>query len=150
MKKMKQKQSGILILIVLMFVIGCTITTKVNPITEPEISNLCIKYNKDIFVKEFGQGLKDLLAEKGINAEIYEGDQPEGCYFRMEYTAEWSWDMAMYLEYAQINVYKDDTLIGDAVYDAKQGSASFNKFGKTAEKIKPLLDKLFEEATSSN
>ena len=100
MKKMKQKQSGILILIVLIFVIGCTITTKVNPITEPEISNLCIKYNKDIFVKEFGQGLKDLLAEKGINAEIYEGDQPEGCYFRMEYTAEWSWDMAMYLEYA--------------------------------------------------
>lgn len=58
--------------------------------------------------------------------------------------------MAMYLKYAKISVYEDGLQIGDAEYDAKSGSGTLKKFGKTAEKIKPLIDQLFSKVSTES
>ena len=39
----------------------------------------------------------------------------------------------------------DPNLIGEVKYDAKNGGGSFNKFGKTADKIRPLLNELLSQ-----
>lgn len=49
----------------------------------------------------------------------------------------------MYLTYAEMKVYDHSGLAGKAVYDARSGGGRLDKFGRTAEKIKPLIDELF-------
>ncbi len=47
--------------------------------------------------------------------------------------------MAMYLTYFEATLYEDGRVLGEVSYDAKMGGANMNKFGKTADKVKPLL-----------
>ena len=79
----------------------------------------------------------------GIDVSSFSGAAPDGCRHTVTYTANWRWDMAMYLSYAQIDVFDGDRMVGTAVYDATQGGANFGKFGSTAEKIEPLVAELF-------
>jgi hypothetical protein len=40
-------------------------------------------------------------------------------------------------------------LIGEVEYDAKMGDSNINKFGHTADKIRPLLQELFAKVKRS-
>ncbi len=89
------------------------------------------------------EGLVDELVQQiedmGFSSQKYSGDRPEGAKHYLTYTANWQWDMAMYLTYFKATLYEDGRVLGEVEYDAKMGGANMNKFGKTAEKIKPLL-----------
>jgi len=61
-----------------------------------------------------------------------------------------NWDMAMYLTYFHATLYEDGRVLGEVEYDAKMGGANFAKFGRTAEKIRPLLSELLQKADRSN
>ena len=50
--------------------------------------------------------------------------------------------MAMYLVYFRGTLYEDDRVLGEVEYDAKMGGGNMGKFGKTKEKIRPLLTEL--------
>jgi hypothetical protein len=52
--------------------------------------------------------------------------------------------MAMYLTYFHAKLYEDGRILGEVEYDAKMGGANMGKFGKTAEKIRPLLSELLQ------
>lgn len=54
--------------------------------------------------------------------------------------------MAMYLTYFRGSIYEDGRLLGEAEYDAKMGGANMNKFGRTAEKLRPLLEEMLRSA----
>jgi hypothetical protein len=51
--------------------------------------------------------------------------------------------MATYLVFAEINVYDNGLLIGQATYDAHAGGGRPDKFGPTAGKLRGLIDQLF-------
>jgi hypothetical protein len=55
--------------------------------------------------------------------------------------------MAVYLTYASFLVYDAKGVAGSAFYDARRGSARPDKFGRTADKIRPLIDELFGSAS---
>ena len=50
--------------------------------------------------------------------------------------------MAMYLTYFRATLYENGRVLGEVEYDAKMGGGNMKKFGKTAEKIRPLLTEL--------
>ena len=122
---------------------GCAITQTVKPVAATGINTLCVKNNTAVMMGEFNKELRTQVEAKGIKTTAFDGDRPAGCKHHMEYTANWRWDMAMYLVFADLRVYEDGLLIGQATYDAHGGGANFSKFGATADKIRPLVDQLF-------
>lgn len=122
---------------------GCSISTRVKPVANEKISQLCIKKNPDVLMDGFLPELEAQIASYGISTRSYDQALPKDCEFHMEYTANWLWDLAMYLAYAELKVYSGQDLIGEAVYDARSGGGRMDKFGTTAEKLKTLTGPLF-------
>lgn len=122
---------------------GCSITTSVKPVGEGKVTGLCIKKNPRVHMEGFLPELEVQIRSHGVATRTFESELPADCRQHMEYTANWKWDMAMYLEYAELRVYENSNLIGEAIYNARMGGANMSKFGHTKEKLKPLVDELF-------
>jgi hypothetical protein len=122
---------------------GCSITQTVDPIKAAQVSQVCVLDNKDIFMDGFQPEVQRQIEAKNIPTKVYTGPRPAECSHYVEYTANWQWDMAMYLTYAEFRVYDASGLAGSAFYDARRGGGRLDKFGPTAEKIRPLIDQLF-------
>lgn len=125
---------------------GCSITKSIDPI-KAEVSQVCVLDNPKVLMDEFQPELQRQVEEKGFPTKAYRGARPADCSHHLEYTANWQWDMAMYLTYAEMRVYDRKGLAGQAVYNARNGGGRLDKFGRTAEKIRPLIDELFGSAT---
>lgn len=95
---------------------------------------------------EILQQLKTL----GFAVETFEVSRPKEATYWMTYTANWNWDMAMYLTYFQVTLLEEGKVLGRAEYDARKGGANMAKFGKTAEKIRPLLIDLLQQVQRSD
>lgn len=124
---------------------GCSISQTIDPIKTP-VSRVCVHENPKVLMDEFQPELVKQIQEKGFHTKSYKDQQPIDCSHRLEYTANWAWDMAMYLTYADIRVFDRSGLAGKAIYDARSGGGRLDKFGRTAEKMKPLIDELFGSA----
>jgi hypothetical protein len=122
---------------------GCTIKRHVDPVPTTSISSLCIAKNDAVWSKQFLPTLRDRLARHGITTTVYDGPTtPDDCSRHLEYEARWSWDIALYLMYAQIRIYDGATLVGSATYDARDGDARLDKFGSGEERLAGLVDDL--------
>ncbi|MFZ3324164.1 MAG: Sbal_3080 family lipoprotein [Usitatibacter sp.] len=122
---------------------GCAITQTVKPVTVAGITDLCIKRNSRVMMSSFLPELTSQIEKKGIHTTVYDGERPASCKYSLDYTANWHWDLAMYLVFAEINVYDSGLLVGQATYDAHAGGGRPDKFGPTADKLRGLLDQLF-------
>lgn len=122
---------------------GCSITQTVDPLKQAQVSQVCVLDNKDILMDEFQPEVRRQIEAKHIPTKVYAGARPPECSHYLEYTANWQWDMAMYLTYAEFRVYDAKGLAGSAFYDARRGGGRLDKFGHTADKIRPLIDQLF-------
>jgi hypothetical protein len=122
---------------------GCSITQTVDPLQPARVSQVCVLDNKDILMDEFQPEIQKQIEAKHIPTMVYAGARPPQCSHYLEYTANWQWDMAMYLTYAEFRVYDSKGLAGSAFYDARRGGGRLDKFGHTADKIRPLIDQLF-------
>jgi hypothetical protein len=121
---------------------ACTITTQINAVAPQRIAAVCIKENDVVWSKEFLPALRAEFERRGIATTVYEAEPPSECRHRVEYTASWKWDMAVYLAYADILAYDGATVIGQATYDARHGSGRFDKFGRTTDKLERLMTEL--------
>jgi hypothetical protein len=137
-------------LMLILFLQGCTISQHVIPVdSTKEISKIYLQKNDKVLMEEFHPELLKQLNELGFETESYSTDLPKETTYYMTYTANWMWDMAMYLYYFKATVYEQSReagfskLLGEAEYDARMGGGNMNKFGHTSDKIKPLLQELF-------
>jgi hypothetical protein len=128
---------------VVMVMSGCSIKRVVEPLAGGEVSEVCILDNPRIHMDGFQPELQNQISGKGYRTSIYQSQRPAHCSHFLEYTANWKWDMAMYLAYADLRVFDRTGLAGKATYDARSGGGRLDKFGGTAEKIRPLVDQLF-------
>ena len=46
----------------------------------------------------------------------------------------WKWDLALYMALAEIKVFRNGKLAGEAIYDSRSGSGSFKKYIKGGRK----------------
>lgn len=128
---------------------GCAAPIQsVKPVTEVQRgTELCIIENPDVragFISAYQAALRD----KGVNIKMLPPHAKKSdCNLTSTYTANWRWDLAMYMSYAKISVYRDDWLHGEALYDAS-ATASLDKFIDADYKIREMVNDLFPGSSS--
>ncbi|APA66567.1 Sbal_3080 family lipoprotein [Janthinobacterium sp. 1_2014MBL_MicDiv] len=128
---------------------GCAIHQTVKPVGNFATKEVCILNNPDVRVG-FMVAYKRALEGKGyvarqlpVTASIIE------CPLTSTYTANWRWDLAMYMHYANIKVYNNGKVVGEAVYDAKRAGLNTGKFIDADQKIGELVNQLFPGGAGS-
>lgn len=132
-----------LLLLTVSFAAGCSIQQTIEPIKPTRVTQVCVLDNPKIFMDDFQPEMQRQIQAKGIATKVYSGARPSDCSHHLEYTANWQWDMAMYVTYVELRIYDTQGLAGQAIYDARRGGGRLDKFGRTAEKLRPLIDQLF-------
>ena len=122
---------------------GCAIHQNVRPVERFEgkqvcvIENTAVKYN---FLTAFKQSLES----RGYTVKMLSASAAlRECPVTVTYTANWRWDLAMYMAYAEIKVFNNGQPAGEAVYDSLKGGANMSKFINGENKISELVNQLF-------
>ena len=124
---------------------GCSIKQNIEPAELTNDTQLCIIENKAVR-EGFLTELTKVLDEKGIRYIVVDqGYANSNCEWTVNYTANWEWDLTLYMSYAAINVYRNGRLDGSAVYDSRSGGANLSKFIDAEPKIKELVEQLMQK-----
>jgi hypothetical protein len=124
-------------------VTGCSIKQEIKPVGMLESKEVCIIQNPAV-LNNFLPVYQQALIEKGYKPILKQSpDNVNVCPITSTYTANWRWDMALYMAYANIKVYKNGVLSGEATYDSLSGSANMGKFINGETKIKELVGQLY-------
>ena len=127
----------------LLLLSGCNIKQNVQPATTLKTKEVCIINNPPVRAG-FLTAYRQELHKKGYKTKIIAENSPlTSCRVVSTYMGKWSWDMAIYLSYANINVYQYGKLVGNATYDSRSGSGNMSKFIHADEKIQELTRQLF-------
>lgn len=122
---------------------ACSITQTVNPVTNLDTNQICIIDNPAVR-QGFEDAYKRALERKNYTVQILPASASlNDCNVSSTYTANWRWDLAMYMAYAEINVFRGGQKAGDAVYSSMSGGANMGKFIKAETKVYELVDLLF-------
>ena len=104
---------------------GCSIKQTVKPVElTGQPMEICIIKNEKVR-PSFLHAYSDALKAKSIQVRTL--DETTGlneCTFTSTYAAHWAWDVAMYMRYAEIKVYRGVALVGLAVYDVTWGGGA--------------------------
>lgn len=140
---MNKKAKQILSAILVAGIAGCAIHQNVKPVERFEGKNICVVENPAVKF-DFLPAFKKSLEGRGFTVQML---QPTAalreCPITATYTANWRWDLAMYLAYAEIKVFNNGQPAGEAVYDSLKGGANMGKFIKGENKIAELVNQLF-------
>ncbi len=128
---------------------GCAIHQNVKPVAQLDSKSVCIVQNGNVRAT-FLDAYERALSNKGYEVKRLEsGASLIACPVTSTYTANWRWDMAMYMAYAEIVVYKNAKPAGKATYDATRGGGNMGKFIGAEKKITELVDQLFPGTAGS-
>jgi len=135
----------ILIASSLTFLLSCTSieVDKIDRSRHP-LERICIEDNPDVIVPGFRLVLEEALERRGIATRVYAGTRPRDCEYVLTYTALRGWDLAPFLNYAELTVRRGHTRIGRAVY-RHSGGFALNKWASPKSKMSPVLDQLLED-----
>jgi hypothetical protein len=122
---------------------GCSITQTVNPVENLATNEVCIIESPQVR-EGFLPELKNVLQAKNAQVHVLGSDATTtSCPTVLTYIARWKWDLAMYMSYAEINVYRNGQAVGKALYDATSGGGRLDKFIDSEPKIRELVNELF-------
>jgi len=122
---------------------GCAIHQNVRPLEAVGDSQVCIINNPAVRPAVMA-AYKRVLGDKGYTVhELPESAAITECRVTSTYQANWRWDLAMYMHYAEFRVFVDGKEKGVATYDATHGGANMGKFIDADKKIAELINQLF-------
>lgn len=141
------KSSGI---IVIAFSLGgCAIHQTVQPLAAPGVTQVCIVENPSVR-PGFLEAYKRTLSSKGYQVkQLASGASLVECPVTSTYVAKWTWDLALYMSYADITVYNKGAPSGKATYNAGRAGLNTSKFIDADKKITELVDQLFPRLSGS-
>jgi len=122
---------------------ACAIKQDVRPVSALDTRQVCVIVNPDV-----RKGFEESL-HKGLRVQGYEtralaaGATVTSCPVTVTYTANWRWDLATYMAYAEIRVFNAGNESGRAIYDSTRGGGNMGKFIDADKKIAELLRELF-------
>jgi hypothetical protein len=142
---MANRRSAVCLVMLLIILAGCSIKQEVKPVTAAQVTTKDICVRRNAAVREgFLEAYRQALETKGFAVRLLEPDAGvTACPLLTTYTANWRWDLALYMAYAEIIVYGDGNQVGKAVYDSLGGGGRMDKFIKADEKVRELVDQLF-------
>ena len=132
---------------------GCATTQTIEPLERSVPDEICIIENPDekpVFLAEY----RKTLEEFGYTVRILpESGQIIDCRITSTYGARWSWDFFwtddVYLKHAEIKVYEEGQLTGEARYDSTGGAANPKGIIRAEPKIRELVIELFPRRSDS-
>lgn len=127
-------------------VAGCAIHQNVSPVTALQGTEVCVVENPAVLYDFLGALERALVARGYTVRKLPQGAALRECPVTTTYTANWRWDLAMYMAYAEIRVFKDGAPAGQAVYDALGGGGNMGKFIAAEDKIRELVNGLLPPA----
>lgn len=123
---------------------GCAINQVVKPVVPFAGTQVCIVVNPAVSQAGFLATYSRVLAQKGFTVrQLPPGSPVTECPVTSTYTANWRWDLGLYMAFADIRVFSNGQQSGQAVYDAMRGGANMKKFIKGEAKIEELVNQLF-------
>jgi hypothetical protein len=132
------------IALVSILLVGCAINQTVKPVERFVGTQVCIVTNPAVSQAGFLATYTRILTEKGFTVrQLSPGSPVTECPVTSTYTANWRWDLGLYMAFADIKVFSNGQQSGQAVYDAMRGGANMNKFIKGETKIAELVNQLF-------
>lgn len=105
------------------------------------IKDICIIQNPAVIVEDFVPALQALLEQRGITSKLIPKED-SSCNYRLAYTANQSWDVAVYLKFASMILYKGADVVGRATYNSGEG---FGKFRSVYDTLKIVTDELLAD-----
>jgi hypothetical protein len=141
--KIDMKTNLAFVAICLVALSGCAIHQTVKPLDRFESRSVCIVENADVR-PGFLEAYKGALAERGYKVKtLVPGSSLIECPITSTYTANWHWDLAMYMSFADITVYNNGKPAGKATYDSTHGGGNMSKFIDAKKKITELVNQLY-------
>ena len=132
-------------LTLVMLLTGCAIYQTVEPAASVVSGEICIVENPDVREK-FLEIYRRELEAKGYQTRVIPATSTVyDCPQVSRYTANWRWDIAYYLAFAEISVYEDGKRVGRVVYDSLRGDLNIGKFVLGEAKIEQLVRQLFPQ-----
>lgn len=132
-------------LAVVLLLAACSIKQEIKPLklADLTVKEICIRENPDVR-SGFLETYRSRLETKGFKVTMLAREAPiTSCPLTSTYTANWRWDLALYLVYAEILVYRDGQVVGRALYDSYGGRSRLDKFIDARTKIDELVDQMF-------
>ncbi|KPW40614.1 Lipoprotein [Pseudomonas coronafaciens pv. atropurpurea] len=130
---------------------GCSIKQTITPVElssnlAPDICMIPAEGLREGFNTTYVR----LLTEKGFNTrQLPPGSSPSSCPLTTTYIGTWSWDMAIYMSYADIRVYQFGQQVGQAEYDSRWGGGRvIDKFIIAEKKITEMTNQLFPKGAA--
>jgi hypothetical protein len=71
------------------------------------------------------------------------GSGYNACPLTTTYVARWSWDITIYMSFAQIRVFQNGQEAGSAIYDATMAGARLDKWVDADAKVGEMVAELF-------
>lgn len=127
---------------------GCSIKQTVTPVAlsttqSPEICMIPAEGLRAGFNTTYTAQLRS----KGFHTrELPSGSPPASCALSTTYIGKWSWDLALYMTFADIQVFENGHRVGQALYDATWGGGRPDKFISAQNKIIEMTNQLFPNA----
>lgn len=132
-----------------LFLPACTITKEVHAVNADVVSTCANKItlirNDTVRFASFNNAVAQSLERCGFRVEtLPQGSSFDSLPLAMTYTANWSWDLDLYMSYVRLEVFHLGKKIGDAVYDATHGGGHvFSKFIQADKKVDELVYEMF-------
>ena len=122
--------------------IGCAIHQNVRPVERLEGREICIIENPAVRATVV-EAYKRSLTNKGfVVRQLPASAAITQCPITSTYNANWRWDLALYMAYADIRIFSQGAQVGQATYDSMRGGANMNKFIEADKKIDELVNQL--------
>ncbi len=138
------KSTAMLAAIFVLSLGGCAITQNVSPVEPFDGKEICVIENPAVVQAAFLPTYQQKLEAKGYTVRVLPAAaKVTDCPVTSTYTANWRWDLALYMAFADLRIFTNGKQAGQATYDSLSGGANLNKFIKADEKIGELVDQLF-------
>lgn len=153
-------KKGLAALAMVVSLSGCTTLQQVNKLdaSAGKLNLVCVVEHKAVresVLEVVGEGLTNhgikyrvipgsYVIKNNLWTPTFQDSDAAGCDAMLFYVAQWNWDIAMYMHFANIWMSTPDRSknLGFARYEAR---ASMNKFINARAKLLELEDQLFEQ-----
>jgi len=137
-----------IIFIVLLTIVlsGCTAIDVRKIDARHKISHVCIEENPKVIVPGFVAVVENGFVRHGISTEMYSGEMPSHCEYKLTYTALRSWDFVTYLSHAELRLYRGSERIGFGQFHlVGKGGFALTKWRGVKSKMDPVIDELLSQ-----
>lgn len=139
MAKLGLPPRGLLVAVASVSILAaCAIKQQIQAVSGLVSDEICVIKTADVRAGVEAALVRSIRAQGYTVKSLPSGSSFTECLTTVTYRAHWQWDMALYMAFAEIRVFKAGQDSGSAVYDSTAGSGNMNKFIDAEKKIAEL------------